>query len=104
MSKTELGEGNFCRVFLASVDGQSVAAKFIKVLSDEPAAANDENEPHLREEYMNQYRRELLQYVEEIELTLQVAAHGQHHRDVWLLCSSFCSAAGTSNDKLEKVH
>ena len=75
MSKTELGQGNFCRVFLASMDGQRVAAKFIKVLSDVPAAVNIENKQHLINEYMDQYRRELLQYVEEIELTLQVAAH-----------------------------
>ena len=39
MSKKQLGEGHFCRVFEGTLNGTTIAAKYIKVLSDVPDAA-----------------------------------------------------------------
>ena len=41
MSKKQLGEGFFCRVFEGTLNGTTIAAKYIKVLSDVPDDAAD---------------------------------------------------------------
>ena len=75
MSKKQLGEGHFCRVFEGTLNGTTIAAKYIKVLSDLPDGVPDIEEKRTRSKQLTQYQKKLLQYIEEIELTLQVPAH-----------------------------
>ena len=75
MSKKQLGEGHFCRVFEGTLNGTTIAAKYIKVLSDVPDDDPDIEEERIRSKQLAQHQKKLLQYIEEIELTLQVPAH-----------------------------
>ena len=75
MSKKQLGEGHFCRVFEGTLNGTTIAAKYIKVLSDVPDDAADVRGRRERSQQLAQYQKKLLQYIEEIELSLQVPAH-----------------------------